>query len=128
MEKVYLEGYLVMDLDNVRYSDYTGAPTETMSKTQSLLKTQKLTDYISIIMGDQPVDYFDTFAETFNNIGGAKSEKKSRKHCSNFFKNGGGVQETLPPFLYGFQLIIEVTQMNKMERLRVNWKRTGSFI
>ena len=71
-KKVYLEGYLVMNLDNVRYSDYTGAPTETMSKTQSLLKTQKLTDYISIIMGDQPVDYFDTFAETFNNIGGAK--------------------------------------------------------
>ena len=61
-----------MDLDNVRYSDYTGAPTETMSKTQSLLNTQKLTDYISIIMGDQPVDYFDTFVETFNNIGGAK--------------------------------------------------------
>lgn len=71
-KKVYLEGYLVMDLDNVRYSDYTGAPTETMSKTQSLLNTQKLTDYISIIMGDQPVDYFDTFVETFNNIGGAK--------------------------------------------------------
>lgn len=71
-KKVYLEGYLVMDLDNVRYSDYTGAPTETMSKTQSLLNTQKLTDYISIIMGDQPVDYFDTFTETFNNIGGAK--------------------------------------------------------
>ena len=71
-KKVYLEGYLVMDLDNVRYSDYTGAPTETMSKTQSLLNTQKLTDYISIIMGDQPVDYFDTFVETFNNIGCAK--------------------------------------------------------
>lgn len=71
-KKVYLEGYLVMDLDNVRYSDYTGAPTETMSKTQSLLNTQKLTDYISIIMGDQPVDYFDTFTETFNNIGGTK--------------------------------------------------------
>lgn len=71
-KKVYLEGYLVMDLENVRYSDYTGAPTETMSKTQSLLNTQKLTDYISIIMGDQPVEYFDTFTETFNNIGGTK--------------------------------------------------------
>ena len=34
-KKVYLEGYLVMDLDNVRYSDYTGAPTETMSKINS---------------------------------------------------------------------------------------------
>lgn len=71
-KKVYLEGYPVMNLDNVRYSDYTGAPTETMTKTQSLLNTQKLTDYISIIMGDQPVEYFDTFAETFQNIGGSK--------------------------------------------------------
>lgn len=78
-KKVYLEGYLVMDLDNVRYSDYTGAPTETMSKTQSLLNTQKLTDYISIIMGDQPVDYFDTFVETFNNIGGAKISEEIKE-------------------------------------------------
>ncbi|MCR5715417.1 MAG: extracellular solute-binding protein [Lachnospiraceae bacterium] len=71
-KKVYLEGYKVMDMDNVRYSDYTGAPTDTMSKTMSLLNTQKLTDYISIIMGDQPVDYFDTFVETYNSIGGTK--------------------------------------------------------
>lgn len=71
-KKVYLEGYLVMDMDNLRYSDYTGAPTETITKTQSLLKTQKLIDYISIIMGDQPVDYFEEFAQTFNSIGGTK--------------------------------------------------------
>ncbi len=71
-KKVYLEAYPVMNLDNVRYSDYTGAPTPTMSKTQSLLNTQKLTDYIAIIMGEQPVEYFDTFAETFNSIGGEK--------------------------------------------------------
>ena len=75
-KKVYLEGYAVMDLDNVRYSDYTGAPTETMSKTQSLLNTQKLTDYIAIIMGDQPIEYFDTFVETFNSIGGEKIGKE----------------------------------------------------
>lgn len=81
-KKVYLEGYLVMDLDNVRYSDYTGAPTETMSKTQSLLNTQKLTDYISIIMGDQPVDYFDTFVETFNNIGGAKIAEEIKEEAA----------------------------------------------
>ena len=28
--------------------------------------------FIQMIMGEQPMDYFDTFAETFNNIGGAK--------------------------------------------------------
>lgn len=71
-KKVYLEGYLVMDLDNVRYSDYTGAPTDTMTKAQSLLNTQKLTDYISIIMGDQSVSYFDTFVQTYNSIGAEK--------------------------------------------------------
>lgn len=71
-KKVYLEGYAAMDLENVRYSDYTGAPTATMTKTQSLLNTQKLTDYISVIMGDQQVDYFDTFVTTFNSIGGEK--------------------------------------------------------
>lgn len=71
-KKVYLEGYLVIDFDNVCYSDYAGAPTDTAVKTQSLLNTQKLTDYIAIIMGNQPVDYFDTFVETFNNIGGSK--------------------------------------------------------
>lgn len=71
-KKVYLEGYLAIDFSNVRYSDYAGAPTETAVKTQSLLNKQKLTDYISIIMGDQPVDYFDTFVETFNSIGGSK--------------------------------------------------------
>ncbi len=70
-KKVYLEGYLAIDFSNVRYSDYTGAPTDTAVKTQSLLDKQKLTDYISIIMGDQPVDYFDTFVETFNSIGGS---------------------------------------------------------
>lgn len=71
-KKVYLEGYLAIDFSNVRYSDYAGAPTDTAVKTQSLLNKQKLTDYISIIMGDQPVDYFDTFVETFNSIGGSK--------------------------------------------------------
>ncbi len=71
-KKVYLEGYMAIDLDNVRYSDYTGAPTDTMSKVQSLLNDQKLKDYVAIIMGEQPVDYFDTFVETFNNMGGTK--------------------------------------------------------
>ncbi len=69
-KKVYLEGYLAIDFDNVRYSDYASAPTETAVKTQSLLNTQKLKDYISIIMGEQSVDYFDTFVETYNSIGG----------------------------------------------------------
>jgi putative aldouronate transport system substrate-binding protein len=71
-KKVYLEGYLAIDFDNVRYSDYSGKPTETAVKAQSLLDTQKLKDYISIIMGEQSVDYFDTFVKTYNNIGGSQ--------------------------------------------------------
>lgn len=71
-KKVYLEGYLAIDFSNVRYSDYAGAPTATAVKTQSLLDKQKLTDYIAIIMGDKDISYFDTFVETFNNIGGTK--------------------------------------------------------
>lgn len=71
-KKVYLEGYAVLDFDNVRYNDYMGGPTQTGKKTQSLLDTQKLTDYISIIMGEQPVDYFDTFVKTYNSIGASQ--------------------------------------------------------
>lgn len=71
-KKVYLEGYLAIDFDNVRYSDYAGAPTATAVKTQSLLDKQKLTDYIAIIMGDKDISYFDTFVETYNSIGGSK--------------------------------------------------------
>lgn len=71
-KKVYLEGYLAIDFDNVRYSDYAGAPTATAVKVQSLLNKQKLTDYIAIIMGDKDISYFDTFVETYNNIGAAK--------------------------------------------------------
>lgn len=71
-KKVYLEGYLAIDFNNVSYSGYTGAPTETAVKTQSLLNTQKLKDYIAIIMGEQPVDYFDTFVKTYNNVGAKK--------------------------------------------------------
>lgn len=71
-KKVYLEGYLAIDFDNVRYSDYAGAPTATAVKTQSLLDKQKLTDYIAIIMGEKDISYFDTFVETFNSIGASK--------------------------------------------------------
>lgn len=71
-KKVYLDGYLAIDFDNVRYSDYAGAPTATAVKTQSLLDKQKLTDYIAIIMGDKDISYFDTFVETYNSIGGSK--------------------------------------------------------
>ncbi len=70
-KKVYLEGYLAIDFDHVKYSDYAGAPTDTAVKTESLLETQKLTDYIAIIMGDQDISYFDTFVDTYNSIGGS---------------------------------------------------------
>ena len=71
-KKVYLEAYLAINFDNVRYSDYAGAPTETAVKVQSLLDTQKQKDYIAIIMGDQSIDYFDTFVETYNSIGASQ--------------------------------------------------------
>ena len=71
-KKVYLEAYLAIDFDNVRYSDYAGAPTATAVKVQSLLDTQKQKDYIAIIMGEQDIDYFDTFVETYNSIGGSQ--------------------------------------------------------
>ena len=75
-KKVYLEGYLAINFDNVRYSDYAGAPTATAVKTQSLLDKQKLTDYIAIIMGDKDISYFDTFVETYNSIGGSQIAKE----------------------------------------------------
>ena len=71
-KKVYLEGYNVLDFENVRYSDYMGPPTDTAAKTQSLLDKEKLTTYVAIIMGQEPVDYFDQFVEKYNSIGGSQ--------------------------------------------------------
>ncbi|QOV18781.1 extracellular solute-binding protein [Blautia liquoris] len=70
-KKVYLDAYLKIDFDHVKYSDYTGAPTETATKTASILKTQKLKDFVSIIMGED-IDYFDKFVKTYNDIGASQ--------------------------------------------------------
>ena len=37
-----MEGYQALDFENIRYSDYMGAPTETATKKQVILDDEKL--------------------------------------------------------------------------------------
>ncbi|MGN0994468.1 MAG: hypothetical protein ACI4PD_05030, partial [Butyricicoccus sp.] len=71
-KKIYLEGYLKIDFDNVCYSDYNGAPTATATKTQAILDKEMMSTYVGIIMGSQPVSSFDDFVENYKELGGAK--------------------------------------------------------
>jgi ABC-type sugar transport system, periplasmic component len=56
------DGYIV--------NAYTGAPTDTMNTTQSVLDTMESEAMIQIIMGKKPVDYFDEFVANWEKAGG----------------------------------------------------------
>ena len=72
-KKVYLEAYPVLgDFENLHYNDYTGSPTDTAVKVQSLLEKEMLTTFIGMIMGEIPIDSFDDFVKRYNSMGGEK--------------------------------------------------------
>ncbi|MBB3111756.1 putative aldouronate transport system substrate-binding protein [Paenibacillus phyllosphaerae] len=71
-KKTYLEAYLKTEYESVRYPDYSGPPTETLSKTESILNKEKTEAYIAFIMGARPLEEFGDFVETFNKLGGSK--------------------------------------------------------
>ncbi|TLS49497.1 extracellular solute-binding protein [Paenibacillus antri] len=71
-KKTYLEGYMKTEYDQVRYSDYSGPPTDTLTKTESILNKEKLEAYIAFIMGAREIESFDEFVATYNKLGGSK--------------------------------------------------------
>lgn len=52
------------------YEKFAGATTETMVERQSALDDLELECFIKIIMGAEPVEYFDEFVANWNNLGG----------------------------------------------------------
>ncbi len=71
-KKIYLEGYQALDFENIRYSDYMGAPTETATKKQAILDDEKLKMYIAMIMGETSVDQFSEFVSQYDKLGGSE--------------------------------------------------------
>lgn len=82
-KKTYLEAYPILgDFENLHYNDYTGAPTDTLVKVQSLLDKERLTTFISIIMGEKDIDEFDAFVERYNSMGAEKVAKEIQEIMS----------------------------------------------
>ena len=54
----------------IMINQFVGAPTETMTEKLSTLETMRDEVYTKIIIGEAPVDDFDTFVEDFNKLGG----------------------------------------------------------
>lgn len=59
------------DNGNVMPNQFYGASTQTMTEKLSTLQKQQLTDFTAIILGES-VDAFDTFVQTWGNLGGTQ--------------------------------------------------------
>ena len=73
---MYMEGYRVSDVitssGNLQVvSPLYGRTTETMSSKLADLNKLEEEAYVKIITGEEPIDYFDTFVEEYNDRGGA---------------------------------------------------------
>lgn len=79
-KKTYLEGYFKAEYKQVRYSDYSGPPTNTLTKTESILNKEKTEAYVAFIMGARPVDEFDDFITTYNKLGGGKIAEEMKAY------------------------------------------------
>jgi len=79
-KKTYLEGYFKTEYEQVRYPDYSGPPTDTLVKTESILNKEKLEAYIAFIMGARPVEEFDDFVATYNKLGGSKIAEEMKAY------------------------------------------------
>lgn len=81
--KIYLEGYQALDFENIRYSDYMGAPTETSTKKQSILDDEKIKTYIAMIMGQTKTDAFSEFVSRYQDLGGQEIGNEIREYMEN---------------------------------------------
>lgn len=69
---IYLDAYFSAEYDNVQYSDYNGAPTQTWVETKALLDQEHIKAYVAFIMGERPLDEFDNFVKKYSDLGSAK--------------------------------------------------------
>lgn len=69
-----LAGYL--DSGNVKYNEFYGAATNTMSTKLATLKKLEAQAFAQIIMGASPIDEFDKFVTEWNSLGGADITKE----------------------------------------------------
>ena len=56
----------------IKYDEYVGAPTDTMSDKYTLIQKEQNKVFVNIITGAASVDTFDTFVETFGKLGGTQ--------------------------------------------------------
>lgn len=56
----------------IMINKFVGAPTDTMTLKLSTLESMRDEIYAKIIIGDSPVDAFDSFVEDFNKLGGSQ--------------------------------------------------------
>ncbi len=56
--------------------------TESMANLNAILKTTATEAFVKIIMGEEPIDYFDTFVEQWNAQGGAILTEEVRAACN----------------------------------------------
>jgi len=70
IEKTFYEAEKVLlEYENIRYSDYQGAPTPSMVSKSPTLDKLELETFIKIVMGS-PLDEFDQFVEKWRALGG----------------------------------------------------------
>lgn len=63
----------------IMINKFVGAPTETMTEKLSTLETMRDEVYTKIIIGESPIDAFDTFVEDFNKLGGEDITKEANE-------------------------------------------------
>ena len=59
--------------------EYYGSGTPTMKEKWGVLESKQLEAYIKIIMGDEPIEYFDTFVNDWSDNGGTDITKEVRE-------------------------------------------------
>lgn len=55
---------------------FVGAPTPTMVERKTTLEKMEKEEFVKIIMGESPIDAFDTFVENWNKLGGEAITKE----------------------------------------------------
>lgn len=54
----------------IMINQFVGAPTETMTEKMTTLETMRDETFTKIIIGESPIEEFDSFVEDFRNLGG----------------------------------------------------------
>lgn len=85
--------YAVLDyyLSNnmVQIDKFTGIPTKTMWAKSSALQWQEIGSFNEIIRGNQPIDFFNTFVDDWNKLGGDKVVKEVKEWYNSQKKTNG---------------------------------------